>query len=78
MPWTRYQMEQLRRRIKEIKHLRNEEQQRRLTKMPQDAHHGERHPRKVTKRISNEHLRRVPATENLFKYRPISNFKSSA
>ena len=68
IPWdtmsrTGYQSEQLWRGQQEIKDLRDKEQQQRLAVMGQDPDHCERHARKVTICVTNEHLARVPIVD---------------
>ena len=60
MPRARDELEELRHGVDEIGDLRQKEEQQGLGEVAVNAHHGKRHARKVTKRVPNEDLRRVP------------------
>mmetsp|Transcript_50392 Transcript_50392/g.116321 ORF Transcript_50392/g.116321 Transcript_50392/m.116321 type:complete len:274 (+) Transcript_50392:553-1374(+) len=60
MPRARDPLEELRHRVDEIDHLRDEEEQYRLRVVPKNADDCKRHARKVAVGVANEDLRRMP------------------
>ena len=59
---TRDQVEELRRRVQEVEHLRREEQQHCLREVPENADDGERHAAEVAERVAHKGSRWIPGT----------------
>ena len=55
MSWARYEPEQLRYGIQEVKNLWNEKEQHGLAEMTKDSNHGKCHAREITKGVTNKH-----------------------
>lgn len=66
---TRNDVEELRQRVEEVEHLRDEKKQHCFAEVPQDPHHGEGHASKVAEGVPNKHSRRVPAVPRAEKQR---------
>lgn len=60
MPRTRHEVKELRTGVEEVERLRYEKEQHRLAEVAQNAHHGERHARKVAVGVADEHFGGVP------------------
>mmetsp|Transcript_39759 Transcript_39759/g.66702 ORF Transcript_39759/g.66702 Transcript_39759/m.66702 type:complete len:215 (+) Transcript_39759:831-1475(+) len=60
---ARHDLEQLRNGVHKVDQLRHEEQQQGLAEVPKNAHHGERHSRKIGERVSDKHFGRVPVED---------------
>lgn len=58
---TRNDVEELRQRVEEVEHLRDEKKQHRFAEVPHDPHHGKSHAGKVAEGVPNKHSRWVPA-----------------
>lgn len=54
-------MEELRKRVEKVNHLREEEQQHCFTEVAQDADDSKGHPCKVAEGVSDKHRGGVPA-----------------
>lgn len=77
LPWqpvagTRNDVEELRQRVEEVEHLRDEKKQHRFAEVPQDPHHGEGHAGKVAEGVPDKHSRWVPAVRRTEKQRSVT------
>ena len=68
---TRNDVEELRQRVEEVEHLRDEKKQHCFAEVPQDPHHGKGHASKVAEGVPDKHSRRVPASHRAEKQRSV-------